>query len=101
MENGYIAGVDVPEYDERVSKAIETVKHVDDPEAWNPFAGDEYRMGIANHDGEAYRVIGVSMSEAMDLEGALLEIGLRDTVGTRGSIRGMQWLMCPGSDTSR
>ncbi|MEL7966922.1 hypothetical protein AAG587_11145 [Vreelandella neptunia] len=100
MENGYIDGVDVPDYDERVSKAIEAVKHVDDPEAWNPFAGDEYRMGIGNHDGEAYRFIDVSMSEGHDLESALFEMGLRDTVGLRGSIRGMHWLMCPDTDKS-
>lgn len=101
MEQRYIEGAEVPDYDECVSKAIEAVKHVDDPNAWNPFTGDEYRMGIANRDGKVYRVIGVSMGEAMDLEGPLLQLGLRDVAGERGSVRGLHWLMCPDTDTSR
>ncbi|MFP3670603.1 hypothetical protein SB717_36570, partial [Priestia sp. SIMBA_032] len=83
MRGEYIDGVAVPDYDDRVSQIVEAVipEEEDDPEVFNPFLGDEYRMGIANHDGEVYRVIGVRMTEGIDLQQQLFDIGLRDAVG--------------------
>lgn len=103
MESRYIDGVAVPDYDDRVSQIIEAVmpEEEDDPEVFNPFLGDEYRMGIANQDGEVYRTIGVGMTDGIRLNEALSEIGLRDAVGERGSIRGLHFLMRPDSETSR
>ncbi|WP_110675932.1 hypothetical protein [Salinicola sp. RZ23] len=99
MAIGYIDGVDVPDYDDRVSAAIEKVQPPEDPDAFNPFSGDEYLMGIANRDGEVYRVIGVGMTEGMRMERELADLGLRDVVGERGSVRGLQFLMRLDSDS--
>lgn len=103
MDNRYLPGAEVPDYDDRVSQIIEAVmpEEEDDPEVFNPFLGDEYLMGIANHDGEVYRVIGVGMTDGIRLQEKLFDIGLRDAVGERGSIRGLHWLMRPDTDTSR
>lgn len=98
MAIGYIDGVSVPDYDDQVSAAIEKVKPPIDPDAFNPFMGDEYRMGIANREGEVYRVIGVGMNEGMEMQDELYDLGLRDVVGERGSIRGLHFLMRLESD---
>ena len=99
MAIGYIDGVSVPDYDDRVSAAIAKVQAPVDPDVFNPFSGDDYLLGIANREGEVYRVIGVGMTEGMKMEKELAGLSLRDVVGERGSVRGLHFLMRRDSDS--
>ncbi|SDK70185.1 hypothetical protein [Billgrantia gudaonensis] len=102
MENLYLDGVQVPDYDDQITQVLaDEFPNADDEENWMAGGLHDYRVGIENRAGEVYRVIGVSLNEGVSLHGRLHDdLGLRDQVGElEGTRNGYHWLMHPSAET--
>jgi|GEM_PF-307719 len=101
MDNRYITGIEIPDYDEAITALLETTfPDNDGPENWLSGGLDDYRIGIENRDGQIYRVFGVSLNEGFTLHSHLHDLGLRNQVGElEGSRNGYHWLMHPPAES--